>query len=86
MQSTGKNTFTYDKNGAAGRRKASLKGIETKKVYDRDEFPMAIFKEGGKRASVIHINPSDNRSVGPAIGKALEGNKKGSRVKIVIID
>ena len=86
MQSTGKNTFTYDKNGAAGRRKASLDGVETKKGYDRDEFPMAIFKEGGKGASVIHINPSDNRSVGSAIGKALEGNRKGSRVKIVIVD
>ena len=47
---------------------------------------MAIFKEGGKGASVMHINPSDNRSVGSAIGGALRGNETGSKVKIVIVD
>ena len=86
MQSTGKNTFTYEPNNAKSQRKDSLKGIETKKGYDRDEFPMAIFKEGGKGASVMHINPSDNRSVGSAIGGALRGNETGSKVKIVIVD
>ena len=86
MQSTGKNTFTYEPNNAKSQRKDSLDGVETKKGYDRDEFPMAIFKEGGKGASVMHINPSDNRSVGSAIGGALRGNETGSKVKIVIVD
>ena len=86
MDRTGKNTFTYDPTNAKSQRKKSLDGIETKKGYDRDEFPMAIFKEGGTGASVKYINPSDNRSVGSAIGGALRGNRTGSKVKIVIVD
>jgi|GEM_PF-6969253 len=34
--------------------------------------------------SVIHINQSDNRSLGSAIGAALRGQESGTTVKIVI--
>ena len=49
------------------RRAESLKDIATKKGFDRDEWSMAMFKEGGKGASVRYIFPSDNRGAGAAI-------------------
>jgi len=51
---------------------------------DRDEFPMAMFKEGGKGASVRYIDPSDNRGAGSSIAHALSGYDDGTRVKIVV--
>ena len=37
---------------------------------------MAMFKEGGKGASVRYISPSDNRVAGAAIMHALKGKIK----------
>jgi RHS repeat-associated protein len=77
---------TIDRLNASKRRAESLKGIPTQKNKDRDEWPMAMFKEGGKNASVRHINPGDNRGAGSSIGSALEGFDDDTRVKIVITD
>lgn len=38
---------TIDKDNSAANRAKSLKGIPTKPGKDRDEWPMAMFKEGG---------------------------------------
>ena len=46
---------------------------------------MAMFKEGGKGASVRYITPSDNRGAG-AIMHALKGKLKDTRVLFRIID
>lgn len=54
-------TCTIDRAGATENREESLKGIPTKKGYDRDEYPMAMCKEGGKGASVRYIKPKENR-------------------------
>ena len=47
---------------------------------------MAIFKEGGKGASIRYISPSDNRGAGAAIMHALKGKSKDIRVLFKIID
>lgn len=51
--------LTIDRAGARSNRRDSLRGIETRPGLDRDEFPPAMFQEGGQGASVRHINPSD---------------------------
>ena len=68
------------------RRAESLKDIATKKGFDCDEWPMAMFKEGWKGASVRYISPSDNRGAGAAIMHALKGKLKDTRVLFRIID
>jgi uncharacterized protein RhaS with RHS repeats len=55
-----KDIFTIQRTTAAANRSASLKGIPTLKGYDRDEFPMAMFKEGGKAAGYGRANPRPN--------------------------
>ena len=67
-------------------RRASLKGIETKLGLDRDEWPMAMFKEGGEGASVRHIDPSDNRGAGASIGCATRGLSENTRILVQIVD
>ncbi len=47
---------------------------------------MAMFKEGGKGASVRYISPSDNRGAGATIMHALKGKLKDTRVLFRIID
>ena len=56
--------LTVDRVGAKNNRKESLKGIKTQAGMDRDEYPPAMFKEGGKGASVKLIPSSDNRGSG----------------------
>lgn len=58
---------TISRLEATERRAESLEDIVTKKGFDRDEWPMAMFKEGGKGVSVRYISPSDNRGAGAAI-------------------
>ncbi|WP_251091650.1 polymorphic toxin-type HINT domain-containing protein [Streptomyces sp. Caat 7-52] len=76
--------LTIDRAGAKQNRKDSLRGIKTKKGKDRDEYPPAMFKEGGTGASVRHIDPSDNRGAGSTMGKALEQYPDGTRVVIYV--
>lgn len=76
--------LTIEREGAKANRAKSLKGVKTKPNLDRDEWPMAMFKEGGDGASVRHINPSDNRGAGSAIGNALADYPDGTVVKIII--
>ncbi|MGK6341273.1 hypothetical protein ACMGDK_03485 [Chryseobacterium sp. DT-3] len=71
---------------ADANRAASLDGIPTKPGFDRDEWPMAMFTEGGNGASVRYINPSDNRGAGSAIGNGLRKYPDGTIVKIIITD
>ena len=79
--------LTVDRPGTKKRRRESMKGTKTQKGKDRDECPPAVFKEGGKGASVRHIDPSDNRGAGATIGNALkkQGVKDGEVVIIKIV-
>lgn len=74
-------TCTIDRDGADENRKLSLRGIETKKGYDRDEWPMAMCTEGGEGADIEYISPSDNRGAGSWVGKQLEEYPDGTVVE-----
>ncbi len=73
---------TIDRKGAANRRKEALKGSQRTPGQDRDEYPPAVFKEGGRGASVRPINPRDNRSSGASIGRQIRNLPDGTKVKI----
>jgi hypothetical protein len=81
-------TVTIDRPGAKQNRKDSLRGIPTKRGYDRDEYPPAMFDEGGKGASVKYIDPSDNRGAGSSMRHQLDALEldDGERVNIVVIN
>ena len=75
--------LTIDRKGAKGRRAEAMKGHDPVSGQDRDEYPPAMFGEGGKGASVRPISPSDNRGAGACIGAQCSGLADGSRVRIV---
>ena len=77
-------TLTIKRSGAAANRKESLKGVDTVKGKDRDEYPPAMFEEGGKGASVRPISSSDNRGAGSSMGQQLRPYPDGTKVKIKI--
>lgn len=72
---------TIERGGAADRRKLSLAPYPSKKGYDRDEWPMAMCKEGGKGAHIEYISPADNRGAGSWVGNKLDKYPDGTRVK-----
>ena len=72
--------LTVDREGAAARRKAALKGQSTQPNMDRDEAPPAVFEEGSK--SVRLIPPSDNRGAGGTLGQQIKDVKNGEKVII----
>ncbi|WP_338860837.1 NucA/NucB deoxyribonuclease domain-containing protein [Xenorhabdus griffiniae] len=76
------NVLTIDREGAAQRRRESLKNTPPVKGADRDEYPPAMFKEGGSGASVRPITPSDNRGAGSCIGQQCRGLPNGATVII----
>ena len=74
--------LTIDRPGADDNRDDSLRGIATRPPDDRDEYPPAMYKEGGKGASVKYIPSSDNTGSGSSMGSAVRGLPEGARVKI----
>lgn len=75
---------TIDRGGAADRRKLSLAPYPSKKGYDRDEWPMAMCKEGGKGAHIEYISPAGNRGAGSWVGNKLDKYPDGTRVKFEV--
>jgi uncharacterized protein YceK len=75
---------TIDRDGAEANRSASLQGVPTKKGFDRDEWPMAMCKEGGEGADIAYVTPKDNRGAGSWIGNQLTDLKDGTRVLFVM--
>lgn len=78
------NICTIDRAGAEANRKLSLAGIDTKKGYDRDEWPMAMCQEGGEGASVAYVASSDNRGAGSWVGHQLSDYPDGAKVLFVV--
>ena len=76
--------LTLCKACATANRAASLRGIPTIDNMDRDEYPPAMFLEGGVGASVRHLPYSDNRSAGAQIGNQLRSVPEGCRITITI--
>jgi RHS repeat-associated protein len=79
-------TLTIDRAGATANRRESMRGTNRVSGKDRDEYPPAMFKEGGKGASVRPIRPSDNRGAGACIGAQCQGLPNGTKVRIRITD
>ncbi|WP_230624925.1 MULTISPECIES: RHS repeat-associated core domain-containing protein [Burkholderia] len=79
-------TLTIDRAGAAANRRDSLRGTDPISGKDRDEYPPAMFREGGTGASVRPISPSDNRGAGSCIGAQCRGLPNGAQVNIRITD
>lgn len=79
-------TLTIDRAGAAERRRAALKGKEPVKGMDRDEYPPAMTKEGGKNASVRNVSSSDNRGSGACIGAQCRDVPDGGKIQVDVED
>lgn len=75
---------TIDRDAAEENRKESLRGIPTKKGFDRDEWPMAMCAEGGEGADIEYIDPSDNRGAGSWVSNQLEDFPDGTRVEFIV--
>lgn len=76
--------LTIDRDGADDNREDSLRGIATRPPDERDEYPPAMFVEGGTGASVKYIPGGDNGGSGSSMGSALRGLPPGTRVKITV--
>jgi hypothetical protein len=76
--------LTINRAGAAANRRAALEGVPRMPGLDRDEYPPAMFEEGGEGASVRGISPGDNRGAGSSIGNLCRGLENGTVVKIVV--
>ncbi|MDA0910640.1 MAG: NucA/NucB deoxyribonuclease domain-containing protein [Proteobacteria bacterium] len=79
-------TLTIDRAAAKANRRASLRDYPTRTGFDRDEYPGAMFSEGGEGASVRYIDPKDNRGAGACVGGQCKGLPDGSRVNIKVIE
>ena len=78
--------LTLDRTNATSRRRNSLRGTDTKAGHDRDEYPPAMFQEGGQGSSVRLISPSDNRGAGACIGAQCRKLPNGTKVRIGVVD
>jgi len=78
--------LNVDRLGAPGQRRESLRGVPTRAGSDRDEYPPAMFLQGGRGASVRYVNPSDNRGAGSCIGAQCRGLTDGAKVRIRVVD
>lgn len=76
---------TIERTMAATRRKQSLSEVRARSIYDRDEWPMAVFSEGGDGANVIYVAGSDNRGAGASISWQMRNLPNGTRVRIRVI-
>jgi YD repeat-containing protein len=78
--------LTIERTGAIARRNESLKGIAKVANKDLDEYPAAMFAEGGSGSSVRAISPSSNRSAGSYIGGQLRKYPNGTTVLIKVVE
>lgn len=76
---------TLGRSDAAERRKASLADVKASPIYDRDEWPMAVFEEGGQGADVAYVDIHDNRGAGSSIGWQMRSFPDGSLVRVRVI-
>lgn len=77
--------LTLDRDNAADRRKASLEGVRINRLYDRDEYPCAVFREGGAGADVVYVEGSDNRGAGAYLRWQMQNMPDGAQVRIRVV-
>ncbi|NGO78156.1 DNRLRE domain-containing protein [Streptomyces sp. YC504] len=78
--------LTINRGGAKQNRKDSLRGHRKVPGKQLDEYPPAMFKEGGTGASVRAIDGPDNGGSGARIGNLLRPYPDGTKVLIKVID
>lgn len=71
-----------DRAGADENRRLSLRGVPTRKGYDRDEYPMALSDEGGSGADVRYVRLKENRAAGASMGTQLRAFCDGQSFRI----
>ncbi len=79
-------TLTIDRPGTSANRRAAQAGHERQPGMDLDEYPPAMFREGGAGASVRPISPAQNRGMGACIGNQCRGLADGTQVDIIVVD
>jgi RHS repeat-associated protein len=78
--------LTVDRIGASANRQKSTGSVDMVANKHLDEYPPAMFKEGGSGASVRAIKPRDNMSAGACIGNACRKLPDGAKVRIKVED
>jgi RHS repeat-associated protein len=78
--------LTIARGGAATNRAASTGGYAKVPGMQLDEYPPAMFREGGRGASVRPIDPRQNMGAGACIGNACRGLPNGRQVRILVVD
>lgn len=73
-----------DRAHAAQHRAEATRGIPTKPGYDRDEYPPAVSREGGRGADVRHVPSSDNRGAGASMGNQLRAYCNGHAFRVSV--
>lgn len=78
--------LTHDPKNARKNRRDSLRGIPTAPKMQRDEYPFASTKEGGKGASVKSVPEADNMGCGSAVMHQCrkQGVKPGDQYRVVV--
>lgn len=71
-----------DRRHADEHRAEATRGIPTKKGHDRDEYPPAFSREGGRGADVRYVPSSDNRGAGSSLGNQLRRYCNGQAFRI----
>ncbi|MDI1447300.1 RHS repeat-associated core domain-containing protein [Polyangium sp. 6x1] len=76
--------LTINRAGAKANRAAAQAGRPKVAGMDLDEYPPAMFEEGGRGASVRPIPLRDNRGAGGCIRAGCAGLPDGTQVRIVV--
>lgn len=77
-------TVTLDRSTVRSNRTGNLRHKPSRREYDRDEYPCAVFREGAG-ADVAYIPRGDNRGSGSSIRHQLRGVPNGARVRVRVI-
>ena len=76
--------LTIERAGADANRAAAQAGHTRIPGKQLDEYPPAMFREGGAGASIRPISPRDNMGAGACIGNQCRALPNGSKVRIVV--
>jgi len=79
------NILTIDRLGVDANRVAATGRFQRVPGLQLDEYPPAMFREGGVGASVRAINSADNMSAGAYIGNSCRFLPDGSKIQIRIV-
>ena len=76
--------LTIDRPGADARSRAARAPFPPISGLDRDEYPPAVFLEGGHGASIEYVDRSDNRGAGASMRHQMDNYADGRQVRLVV--